>query len=118
LPTAIAELDTAVKVEPRSPDTHRFLAIAYGREGNEAMSKLELAEQAILEGRVRVGRHLAEDAMHLLKAGSRDWLRAQDLVATSIPLKHDEDSSGLREKSGVQFSVGPVDPAKDFAGSR
>ena len=118
LPAAIAELNVALKVEPRSADTHRFLAIAYGREGNEAMSKLELAEQAILEGRIKVGRHLAEDAMHLLKAGSRDWLRAQDLVATSMPVKHDDDRSGLGGGSGLQFSVGPVDPANHFAGSQ
>ncbi len=112
IPTAIAELNIALKIEPRSPDTHRFLAIAYGREGNEAMSKLELAEQAVLEGRIKTGRHLAEDAMHLLKAGSRDWLRAQDLVATSMPAKHDDDGSGLRGGSGIQFSAGPIDPAK------
>jgi predicted Zn-dependent protease len=105
LPTAIDELKTAVHAEPRSPDTHRFLAIAYGRQGNEAVAKVELAEQAILEGRVKEGRQFALSAMRLLPTGSREWLHAQDLVASSQSSKRrssDDDSPGLH------MSVGPA----------
>ncbi len=101
--TAIGELKIAAKVEPRNPETHRFLAVAYGRQGHEAVAKVELAEQAILEGRGRAGRRFALDAMRQLPAGSRDWLHAQDLLAASQSQKNHGDDQG----SGFQMSVGP-----------
>jgi predicted Zn-dependent protease len=101
--TAIAELKIADKAEPRSPEVHRFLAVAYGRQGHEAVAKVELAEEAILEGRTRAGRRLAMDAMRQLPAGSRDWLHAQDLIAASQTQK----SHGDEEGSGFHMSVGP-----------
>ena len=56
LPTAIEELKLAEKVEPKNPSVHRFLATAYGRVGQEPVAKVELAEEAILDGRPRAGR--------------------------------------------------------------
>jgi predicted Zn-dependent protease len=104
LQTAAAELDIANKVDPRNPDVHRFLAIAYGRQGHEALAKVELAEEAILEGRVKDGRRMAQDAMRHLPAGSRDWLHAQDLIAASLTHRsHGGDDSG----SGFHLSMGP-----------
>jgi predicted Zn-dependent protease len=102
LPTAIDELKVALKAEPKSPAVHRFLATAYGREGQEAVAKVELAEEAVLDGRPRAGRRMAQDAMRLLPAGSRDWLRAQDLLAASSSMeKHSHEDS-----SGIHFSMG------------
>jgi len=103
LPTAVEELKIAAKAEQRNPSVHRFLAIAYGRQGNEPVAKVELAEQAILEGRIKQGRQLALDAMHLLPTGSREWLRAQDLLASSQSAKRRTND----ERPGFHMSIGP-----------
>ncbi len=114
LKTAIAELKLANKAEPRSPAVHRFLAVAYGRQGQEAVAKVELAEQAILEGRGKDGRRMAQDAMRHLPAGSRDWLHAQDLIAASLTHgSHGDHGAGFDGQSsgdttpGFHMSVGP-----------
>lgn len=108
LPVAVDELKIALKAESRSADVHRFLAIAYGRQGQEAIAKVELAEQAILEGRTKAGRRMAQEAMRQLPAGSREWLRAQDLFAASLTKQKRDDEGG---SPGVQFSVGPAPDA-------
>jgi predicted Zn-dependent protease len=104
LETAVQQLKIAEAVDPRNSSVHHFLGIAYGRQGKEAVAKVELAEQAILEGRTKAGRRMAQDAMRLLPAGSREWLRAQDLVAATPPKQNHVDSDG----NGVHFSVGPT----------
>ncbi len=120
LPTAIDELKIAVRAEPRNPDTHRFLAIAYGRQGREPLAKVELAEEAILEGRGKDARRMASAAMRQLPAGSPEWLHAQDLVAASMTRSgrsgsaisgfqsDDDQKSGDDQKPGLHFSVGPA----------
>jgi predicted Zn-dependent protease len=112
LPTAIDQLKQADAQEDRRPfaeydlaGIHRFLAIAYGKQGNEPLAKVELAEQNIYEGNIKEGRAQARAAMRLLPTGSRDWLRAQDLLSTSKPGKHGSDG----DTSGFHFSVGPAD---------
>ncbi len=104
LPTAIEELKLAAKIEPRNSSVHRFLATAYGRQGQEAVAKVELAEEAVLEDHPKAGRRFAQDAMRALPPGSRDWLRAQDLIAASLT-RHSRSSD---DGAGIQFSVGPA----------
>jgi predicted Zn-dependent protease len=104
LPVAISELKIADKAEPRNPSVHRFLATAYGRQGKEAVAKVELAEEAVLSDRPKAGRRMAAEAMRLLPAGSPDWLRAQDLLAASLSRQKDGED---RESPGIHFSVGP-----------
>jgi predicted Zn-dependent protease len=106
LQLAIDELNTAAKVETQNPSLHRFFAIAYGRQGKEAMAKLELAEEAVLVDKPRTARRMASDAMRALPAGSREWLRAQDLIAAS--LTHKNHGRGEEDSAGIHFSVGPV----------
>jgi predicted Zn-dependent protease len=102
LATAVEELKIADKADTHSADIHRFFAIAYGRQGHEALAKIELAEEAVLDGKPKTARRMAQDAMRQLPAGSREWLRAQDLIAASlIKQQHGEDDS-----EGVHFSVG------------
>jgi predicted Zn-dependent protease len=110
LQIAIDELKIAQKADAHSPDIHRFFAIAYGRQGHEAIAKLELAEEAVMEGKPKTARRMAQDAMRQLPAGSRDWLRAQDLIAASLT-KH---ANGDDDSAGIHFSVGPTG---DAAGS-
>lgn len=106
LQIAIDELKLAEKIETRNPSLHRFFAVAYGRQGHEALAKLELAEEAVLDDKPKTARRMASDAMRQLPAGSREWLRAQDLIAASMTKRRhssDEDSA-----AGVHFSVGPA----------
>jgi predicted Zn-dependent protease len=105
LPLAIDELKIAEKVETRNASLHRFFAVAYGRQGHEALAKLELAEEAILDDRPKTARRMASDAMRKLPAGSREWLRAQDLIAASLTRRSHGDSE---DSSGIHFSAGPA----------
>jgi len=105
LPIALEELQIALKAGGDSPAVHRYLAVAYGRQGHEALAKLELAEEANLSGKPKAARRMASDAMRQLPAGSREWLRAQDLIAASLAHQRhgrDEDSAG------IHFSAGPT----------
>jgi predicted Zn-dependent protease len=106
LQLAVDELKTAAKVDTRNASLHRFFAIAYGRQGNEALAQLELAEEAVLEDKPRTARRMASEAMRHLPAGSREWLRAQDLIAASLARK--SHSSGEEDSTGIHFSVGPA----------
>jgi predicted Zn-dependent protease len=105
LQLAIDELKIAEKVDTRNPSLHRFFATAYGRQGHEALAKLELAEEAILDDRPKTARRMASDAMRQLPAGSREWLRAQDLIAASLTRKTHGDSE---DSAGIHFSAGPA----------
>ena len=104
LAIAIDELKIADKVDTHSAEIHRFFAIAYGRQGHEALAKLELAEEAILEDKPKTARRMAQESMRQLPAGSREWLRAQDLIAASLIKR----KGGGDDSQGVQFSVGPA----------
>ena len=114
LAIAVDQLKLALKADPHNAQVHRFFAVAYGRQGHEALAKLELAEEAVLDGRPKTARRMASDAMRQLPAGSREWLRAQDLIAASLSQqKHGrdpEDSLGVQsdDSPGVHFSVGPA----------
>ncbi len=57
----------------------RLLAVAHGREGDIGLAAVALAEQALLENRMRDARQQASRAEQLLARGSPGWLRAQDI---------------------------------------
>jgi predicted Zn-dependent protease len=83
---AIAELELAVRAEPKNPDAWHFLSIAYGRDGQLAMMALALAEQAATSSRKeakREAKQQAQRAMQGLPVGSPAWLRAQDIYNAS-----------------------------------
>jgi predicted Zn-dependent protease len=118
LTIALDELNIALKAGGDSPGVHRFLAVAYGRQGHEALAKLELAEEANLSGKPKAARRMASDAMRQLPAGSREWLRAQDLIAASLAQQRhgrDEDSAGIHFSAGtasgnMSSGFGSTDP--------
>ena len=105
LTLALDELKIAEKVDTHNAQLHRFFAVAYGRQGHEALAKLELAEEAILDDRPKTARRMASDAMRQLPAGSREWLRAQDLISASL-IRHSH--GGDEDSAGVHMSVGPA----------
>ncbi len=77
---AIAELEEAVRLEPRYATAWRQLSIAYGRDGQLAMTALALAEAASANGKAKEAKQQADRAMQGLPVGSPAWLRAQDIL--------------------------------------
>lgn len=77
---AVRELQRAQRSEPQSVLIQRLLATAYGRLGNEGMSRLHLAEQAALRGQREQARREATLAQKHLPKNSAAWLRAQDIL--------------------------------------
>ncbi len=88
LPAAITELETATRLDPRTPLTWRTLGIAYGRAGDLGRSALALAEEAALVGDLRTQRDMAARAERLLPAGPAR-LRAQDLLRAAEVLREE-----------------------------
>ncbi|MFN0044692.1 MAG: M48 family metalloprotease [Alphaproteobacteria bacterium] len=76
---AIVHLEEARKIEDDNLSAVRFLAIAYGRDGQLAMAALSQAEFALATGRNSEAKVQADKALQGLKSGSPAWLRAQDL---------------------------------------
>ena len=77
---AIAQFQKSLAIEPRIASTHRFLAIAYGKEGKEGLSRLHLGEQYMLEGKHDLARREARLALRDLGDDQPARLRAQDLM--------------------------------------
>lgn len=77
---AVRELQRALRTEPQSIIAQRLLATAYGRMGNEGMSRLHLAEQAALRGQREQAQREATLAQKHLPEKSAAWLRAQDIL--------------------------------------
>lgn len=80
LEKALGYLDTALLKEPRSGRIHRLMATAYGRMGNDPLARLHLAEEAYLQRNIPYAKQQVEVALKGLKPGSREYLRAQDLL--------------------------------------
>ena len=95
--TAITQLERAQRDEPRSTRIHRLLATAYGKMGDDAMAKLHLAEEALLQRRLPQARQQAEAASAGLEEGSAAWIRAQDILGqVSLGEKEDKDKNESR----------------------
>ncbi len=80
LKPAIGNLRAALSESPDNPFMWRQLAIAYGRDGQAAMSYLALAEEALLHGKGREALYQAERAKRELATGSSAWLQAEDIA--------------------------------------
>ncbi len=81
LKKAISNLEIALREEPRSARIHRLLATAYGRLGEDGQVRLHLAEEALLQRKFPYAKSQAEAALQKLPQGSRDWLKAKDVLA-------------------------------------
>ena len=74
-------LEFARQSEPRMTRIYRLLATAYGRLGNDAMAKVNLGEEAILQRKYKYARDLANTVLEQTQPSSRAALRAQDMLA-------------------------------------
>ena len=77
---AINQLKRAQIFEPRSARLHRLLAIAYGREDNQAAARLHLGEEAALKGKREDAKTHARYVIQNSAKSSRLHLQAQDLL--------------------------------------
>lgn len=81
LKEATRQLESALVLEPRSSSAYRLLGIAYGEQGDEGHAKLNLAEEALLQGRFDYAKELAEGSARSFPQGSREWLQAKDILS-------------------------------------
>lgn len=77
---AIENLERAQRREPRSTRVHRLLATAYGRLGDEDLTKVHLAEEAVLQRRIPYAKRQAETVLVKSEKDSRAWRKAQDVL--------------------------------------
>ena len=77
---AIRAFQRALREEPRQSFTHHLLAIAYGRSGQEGLSRLHLAEEAILKNKGDIARTEANLALQKLEKSSAGAQRARDIL--------------------------------------
>ena len=84
-PTQLADakiqLNAAIRGEPEDPTSWRQLAIAYGRDGDEAMASAGMAEYALLMGRFSEALYHSNKALQGLKHGSPMAIRMEDVRA-------------------------------------
>ena len=90
-PEAKAVLRQAIARDNDNPDAWYQLGIVYDHDGDSARASLATAERYNLEGENKSALTAAKTAVNGLKAGTPDYLRAQDIVMVSeIALKKDK----------------------------
>lgn len=82
-------LTETTRLEPDNHTAWRFLAIAYGRAGNEGMAAYAMAEQLLLEGNAADAAFQAGKAERLLPRSGPTWLRIQDIKEAAAQAKPD-----------------------------
>lgn len=80
LDDAVRQLQRALQLEPKQSSTHQFLAMAYGRQGNEGLSRLHLAERSLLQGKFKAARTEANLALNALPKSGASRQRALDIL--------------------------------------
>ncbi|MCA1654344.1 MAG: M48 family metalloprotease [Sphingomicrobium sp.] len=84
-------LKEAIARDNDNPDAWDQLGLVYDHEGDAPRAALALAERSNLQGENKLALASAKSAMNGLKAGSSDYLRAQDIALVSeAALKKDK----------------------------
>jgi predicted Zn-dependent protease len=87
----ISLLDKARDVEADSPSLWRLYATAYGRQNQEGMVALMLAEEAVQLGKMEDAQTLADKAIKLLPTSKRTHIqRAKDIKSLEVEDKPSE----------------------------
>lgn len=87
LASAIAHLERSSALDHANAGNWRQLATAYGKAGNQAMSALALAEEAVLVDQPDTAIRQVDMAMPLLAEGTPSRQRARDLKAFALDMK-------------------------------
>jgi predicted Zn-dependent protease len=77
---AVKQLMLALEKERQMPEPHHLLAIAYGKLGQEGLSRLHLAEEALMQNNPDFAKREATLARASLKAGTPAYMRAEDIL--------------------------------------
>jgi len=93
---AVRQFETALQTETRDPSIHRFLATAYGRQGNDGASHLHLAEEALMQNKLDFAVRNAKLAKAALSKNSAGWQRADDILDTAFKARKEQDKNGRR----------------------
>lgn len=80
---AVKQLTQSLHTEPQNIFTHHLLGIAYGKQGNEGLSRLHLAEEQLLKNNTDLAIREAKLAQASLPKNSASWLRAQDILSAA-----------------------------------
>lgn len=91
---AIRQLNVAISKERFMSEPHYLLAVAYGKDGQEGLSRLHLAERALLQNNLEFAKREANLARANLKKGTPAYLRAEDILDIS------EENNKKKRKRG------------------
>lgn len=80
LKDSIANLKRAIKIEKNNAFAWKLLSIAYGRLNDFGLSTYALAEYNLLTGRYQTAIETATKAKEMLKYGSAEWIRSEDII--------------------------------------
>jgi predicted Zn-dependent protease len=80
---AARHLQSALADEKNNGFAWRLMATAHGRTGRMGLSFLALAEEALIQLRMREAIRLADKSKKKIAYGSPDWLRAEDIIAAA-----------------------------------
>ncbi|HEY4345828.1 MAG TPA: M48 family metalloprotease [Parvibaculum sp.] len=83
---ALSYLLSSVKIDSENPLTFYQLAIAYGRLNKIGLAELSTAQYYEAVGAMKDARMHAAKAQRMLKTGSPEWLRAQDIATAHDPM--------------------------------
>lgn len=90
LTEAVSNLETAMREERDNRFVWHLLAVAYGKQGNEGMASLAMAEKALLSEKVGEAKFHAGRAERLLRRGSPAWLQAVDVLERAAAVKDEK----------------------------
>lgn len=94
LDEAVRQLQRALQLEPKQSSTHQFLAMAYGRQGKEGLSRLHLAERSLLQGKFKDARTEANLALNALPKTGASRQRALDILDAAAVGEQKKKSKG------------------------
>lgn len=80
LEEAVRQFQLALRTEPQNIQTHHLLAMAYGKQGKNGLSRLHLAEEQLLKGKTDYAIREAKLAQAALPKNSASWIRAADIL--------------------------------------
>lgn len=81
---ALSMLTRAAADDPFDAGIRRALALAYARNGDDGMAAVVTAERLALTGRLSEAQRQARRAQQFLPVGSPGWLRAEEILNTTI----------------------------------
>jgi predicted Zn-dependent protease len=87
LKKAIAQIQVGLSRDNENGAAYRYLAQAYGQSGDVGKAELATADGYYYAGDPKNATIFAMRAQKMLKTGSPDWIRAQDIISASTPKK-------------------------------